>query len=603
VVLKVDFANAFNAIDRTVLLQQTREHFPELLPWVRWCYGETPLLFHPTGNVSSCIGVQQGDPLGPLLFCLVLNVLVRRLALLFPHLDLHKWFLDDGILAGRCADVLRALAILQVEGPPLGLHLNLSKCELFSSVEDNFERTTFFTDLGRTVGFPPELHYRETEPVFDILGSPIGDLAFCEHRVDLMRAANKKLLARIVELGDPQAALHLLRTCASFSKFVYLARTTPPTLVQQALVACDEETREAFASLSALQVSQRAWAQCKLSLSRGGLGLRSMAEHCAAAYVTSHIATLPDTVTDHLVSAVDMLNAQLNGDLGIDALAQLTARPPNQRDLSSRIDKLGAHSLLQDCTRADRLRLASVAAPRSAAWLMTMPCRGPLDLSLTADQMQVALQHRLGLPLAQAGDTCPDCGATLDILGHHCLTCRFREHRVARHNRLRDGLYSLLAAAGMSPQKEQGSFQDDRTRPADILVPDWKLGKSGAFDITVVSPLTSHHVSGAGGLDAVTPAEENKHKNNDAKCAGLNWLCVPLAVDSYGQWGDEAHLAFGQIALRLSTRTKVTVSAALSSLFNTLGVILARHNAISILARRALPFSIGGREVLSASSH
>ena len=28
-----------------------------------------------------------------------------------------------------------------------------------------------------------------------------------------------------------------------------------------------------------------------------------------------------------------------------------------------------------------------------------------------------------------------------------------------------------------------------RTRPADVLVPDWMLGKPAAFDITVTSPL------------------------------------------------------------------------------------------------------------------
>ena len=80
VVLKVDFANAFNSIDRHAMLVQCRELFPELLPWVRWCYGDRPWLFHQTGNLRSCAGVQQGDPLGPLLFCLVLNILIVRLA-------------------------------------------------------------------------------------------------------------------------------------------------------------------------------------------------------------------------------------------------------------------------------------------------------------------------------------------------------------------------------------------------------------------------------------------------------------------------------------------------------------------------------------------
>ena len=100
----------------------------------------------------------------------------------------------------------------------------------------------------------------------------------------------------------------------------------------------------------------------------------------------------------------------------------------------------------------------------------------------------------------------------------------------------------------------------------------------------------------------MTRAASVKHQENDDKCSALGWLCVPLAVDSYGQWCDEAHQAFMEIAIRLSNRTKVTVSRALSSIFNTLGVVLARHNAIALLARRAPP-SIGAREVLSASSN
>ena len=71
-----------------------------------------------------------------------------------------------------------------------------------------------------------------------------------------------------------------------------------------------------------------------------------------------------------------------------------------------------------------------------------------------------------------------------------------------------------------------------RTRPADVLVPNWVLGKPAAFDITVTSPLTPitlHEASVTSGSTAQV-AENRKHASNDAKCSELGWVCVPLAV-------------------------------------------------------------------------
>ena len=70
----------------------------------------------------------------PLLFCLVLHQVVCATAtdsecasLLF-----HRWYIDDGIVDSPISAVLRVLSIIKDLGPPLSLHINLSKCELFS---------------------------------------------------------------------------------------------------------------------------------------------------------------------------------------------------------------------------------------------------------------------------------------------------------------------------------------------------------------------------------------------------------------------------------------------------------------------------------------
>ena len=92
------------------------------------------------------------------------------------------------------------------------------------------------------------------------------------------------------------------------------------------------------------------------------------------------------------------------------------------------------------------------------------------------------------------------------------------------------------------------------TRPADVLVQGWDRGKPAAFDIMVTLPLTpatlrdASTVSGA----AARATECRKHSTNDARCQELGWVCIPLAVETFGHWGKEAQNVFSRLASLLS---------------------------------------------------
>ena len=86
------------------------------------------------GALRSETGVQQGDPLGPLLLCLVLHKVVTAIAAdsICSQLSFHSWYMDDEVAAGAKQAVLQALSIIKQLSPSLGLFINTSKCELFS---------------------------------------------------------------------------------------------------------------------------------------------------------------------------------------------------------------------------------------------------------------------------------------------------------------------------------------------------------------------------------------------------------------------------------------------------------------------------------------
>ena len=196
----------------------------------------------------------------------------------------------------------------------------------------------------------------------------------------------------------------------------------------------------------------------------------------------------------------------------------------------------------------------------------------------------------LGLPLSTDADACSHCSQALDIHGYHVLICRSGGDVVTRHNRLRDCFADFCRKACLAPEIERGSgltSTKDRTQPADVLVPNWSLSRSAAFDLKVINPLNSNFLLGASMTSGYTAelGEQDKHAKYDIPCTARGWVCVPLVVEVFGGWGSEAQEALSRVAKKLAIRTSRFWPEVLASIYCRLGITLMRQNARALLGR------------------
>ena len=124
-VIKLDFANAFNSLHRDAMLSAVRDKIPEIYKFCFLSYGLPSSLKFGDCLIPSQEGAQQGDPLGPLLFCLTIQPMLQSLSS-----TLVIGYLDDITLGGDEQVLAADMVQIQEQGEALGLRLNITKCEL-----------------------------------------------------------------------------------------------------------------------------------------------------------------------------------------------------------------------------------------------------------------------------------------------------------------------------------------------------------------------------------------------------------------------------------------------------------------------------------------
>ena len=127
IAVKLDVKNAYNLICDDRMLGVCLRCTPSVYPIVYSAYAEQSSLLSPGNFLESQTGVQQDDPLDPLLFAPGVDDIANSITSPF-----NVWYLDDATIGGPHDPVIHNLPRVIAASARIGLEINPSKCELIN---------------------------------------------------------------------------------------------------------------------------------------------------------------------------------------------------------------------------------------------------------------------------------------------------------------------------------------------------------------------------------------------------------------------------------------------------------------------------------------
>jgi hypothetical protein len=85
-------------------------------------------------QLESTAGVRQGDPLGPMLFAMALQPVLKKLQASHPTVSILA-YLGDVVIMGKADDMSLAIHSLAQEAASTGLQLRADKCLVYNQDE------------------------------------------------------------------------------------------------------------------------------------------------------------------------------------------------------------------------------------------------------------------------------------------------------------------------------------------------------------------------------------------------------------------------------------------------------------------------------------
>jgi hypothetical protein len=591
----VDFANAFNSIDRHAVLRAVydNERLKPIWNIVDWAYGSSTMLFtrqleseQLAHSLDSSQGVRQGDPLASLLFSVAIHDVLQRVE---ADNDISvRAYLDDVVLVGepiKCATAFKQLSLLAAS------QLRLKVQPLKSTVKSSIN--TFINPKVKSMlkGMTQDMSDEATELLGGFIGTDDTAISYAMHRYVSERHED---FFQMIEGPMPaQLSLHFMRLTA-VPKMMHLLRTHNPNQVKLAaqhfderLVACFNKRFNLanYISNKDSATQHRICSQISLPIAKCGFGIRSCVQLAPVCYISSlgnafKVNTdywqqqLCDKNTSKLIcEVVDKCNAaiwpMLPGEQVAKKLLTFDQCSPHkwidklkfdqsglrQQKLLTAVIEIEMHERFIDALPQEssvmKRHYQCLAQGSTHDWLKALPISQHLRISSSA--IKHAVLQRLWLPPSEwqsdaMPQECPLCQGNLrsDDLYHHESCSQLS--RIKRHNAIRDLFNDCCnrMAIGCSIEPTSRCSKDGK-RP-DLAINFRE--KEVLVDITIVAPTGITNVKNRDTPSQVCEAAASaKHKKYEEIEEQGRSQFVPVVFTNYGGRGQEAESLLKRISM------------------------------------------------------
>ena len=269
VIAKLDFTNAFNSLHRDSMLEAVFQNIPEIYKFCHLAYGKASFLRYGSWTVVFEEGTQQGDTLGPLLFCLTIQPLLSSL-----DSELVIGYIDDITLGGSFSSVHNDVVLIKSRGLNAGCVLNINKCELISPSPCSCSQSPI---LSQFIQLKPDESILLGAP---LLSGPALDNTLTKKFNEMSRLS---VNLRLISSHD---ALIVLKYALSTPRILHLLRGSP-CYGHSVIGDIDRLLRSNVSYIANVDPTDQQWTQASLSIRDGGLGIRRASALALSAFLSS----------------------------------------------------------------------------------------------------------------------------------------------------------------------------------------------------------------------------------------------------------------------------------------------------------------------------